>query len=222
MSSSEASAGGGPPRRGKRTRVLVADPYPLYLDALERAIRSWPEFELVAAVGGEQVLVELERLEVDVAVVDPAVVAGDVEALLGPATSGVRLLLLSAEPDPRVVYQAVERGAAGYLSKDCDTREICDAVAAAARGEDVIAAAVQPGLIRELRVRASGERPSLSDREQQILQLVAAGQTAPQIASGLHLAPSTVKTHLHHMYEKLGVSERAEAVRQAMRLGLIE
>ena len=81
---------------------------------------------------------------------------------------------------------------------------------------------LQTGIAGEIRLRSAVERPVLSEREREILKLVAAGLTAPRIGRQLCLATPTVKTHLHHVYEKLGVAERAAAVAQAMRRGLLE
>jgi two-component system nitrate/nitrite response regulator NarL len=218
----EAATGGGERREG-RVRVLVADAQPMYLEALERAIREWPEFELVGVVGAEEFVGELRRVQPDVALVDPdALGSEDTAAVLDLAGGRVRLLFLSAEPDPSAIYRAIECGVAGYLSKDCDARDLCHAISAAARGRDILSPAVQPALVKEIRLRSREDRPFLTEREQQILRLVGEGRSAPQIARELQLAPSTIKTHLHHIYEKLGVSERAEAVREAMRRGLIE
>jgi two-component system nitrate/nitrite response regulator NarL len=135
---------------------------------------------------------------------------------------GTRVVMIDAEPEPRAVYAAIARGAAGYLTKDADARELCDAISAVARGTTVLAAQVQSGIAGEIRLRAVHDRPFLSDRERQVLKLVAEGLTAPQIGRRIHLSTATVKTHLAHVYEKLGVAERAAAVAAAMRRGLVE
>jgi two-component system, NarL family, nitrate/nitrite response regulator NarL len=130
--------------------------------------------------------------------------------------------MIDADPEPGAVYSAIARGAAGYLTKDADARELCDAISAVARGTIVLAPQVQNGIAGEIRLRAVHDRPFLSDRERQVLNLVAEGLTAPQIGRRIHLSTATVKTHLAHVYEKLGVAERAAAVAAAMRRGLVE
>jgi two-component system nitrate/nitrite response regulator NarL len=120
------------------------------------------------------------------------------------------------------VYSAIAKGAAGYLTKYADARELCDAISAVARGRTVLAPELQTGIAGEIRLRAVHDRPFLSDREREILKLVAKGVTAPEIGKMLHLSTATVKTHLHHVYEKLKVAERAAAVAEAMRRGLLE
>jgi two-component system, NarL family, nitrate/nitrite response regulator NarL len=167
----------------------------------------------------------ISTLEPDVAVVDCAVDGLSAEQVLTAVRReglGSRIVLIAAEPEPRRVYTAIANGAAGYLTKGAEGRELCDAVAAVARGRTVFAPPLQTGIAGEIRLRAVDQRPFLSDREREILRLVAEGVTAPRIGRVLHLSPATVKTHLHHIYEKLDVSERAAAVAAAMRRGLLE
>jgi two-component system, NarL family, nitrate/nitrite response regulator NarL len=133
-----------------------------------------------------------------------------------------RVVLLSAFTDGELVYRALQSGVAGYLPKEARREEIVDAVLACARGESVLAPALAKGLASEIRIRAVGDTPALTDREREILRHVAGGKSLPEIAAELHLAVSTVKTHVQHVYEKLGVSERAAAVAAAIRAGLIE
>jgi two-component system nitrate/nitrite response regulator NarL len=134
---------------------------------------------------------------------------------------GTRVILIGAAPPSGRVYAAIARGAAGYLTTDSDARQLCEAISAVARGETVLAASLHTGLAGEIRLREAVERPVLSDRESETLKLVAEGLLAPDIGKRLHLSTGTVKTHLEHLYEKLGVSERAAAVAQAMRRGLL-
>jgi two-component system nitrate/nitrite response regulator NarL len=209
-----------------RVRVLVADGHPLYREAITRAIKERPELELVGQAGdGREALEAIGSVEPDVAVVDRGLGGLTGEQLLnavGRDGLRTRVLLIAAEPEPPVVYAAIANGAAGYLTNGADARELCDAITAVARGHTVLAAELHTGIAGEIRLRAIHERPFLSDRESEILKLVADGVTAPRIGRALHLSPATVKTHLHHIYEKLDVSERAAAVAEAMRRGLLE
>jgi two-component system nitrate/nitrite response regulator NarL len=135
----------------------------------------------------------------------------------------VRVLFLSGYFDSATVYEALQAGASGFLSKDATADSVCDAVRAVARGETVLGPEIQGALARELRERAPAEeRPVLSAREREILALTAEGLTSPDIGKRLHLSPATVKTHLQNTYEKLGVSDRAAAVAEGMRRGLLE
>ena len=209
-----------------RIRVLVAHGQPLYRDGLARAIKGRPELELIADTGhGREALDTIEAERPDVAVLDRRLVDLTGEQVLnavGRDGLGTRVVMIAAEPEPGLVYSAIENGAAGYLTHDADAGELCDAVTAVARGGIVLAAQVQAGIAGEIRLRADHERPFLSEREREILKLVADGLTAPEIGRRIHVSTATVKTHLQHLYEKLGVGERAAAVAQAMRRGLVE
>jgi two-component system, NarL family, nitrate/nitrite response regulator NarL len=135
---------------------------------------------------------------------------------------GTRVILIDAEPPSEVVYAAIADGAAGYLTTETDGRQLCEAISAVARGRTVLAPELQSGIAGQIRRREVHDRPVLSDRERQALKLIAEGLTAPAIGERLHLSTGTVKTHLTHLYEKLDVSDRAAAVAQAMRCGLLE
>jgi two-component system nitrate/nitrite response regulator NarL len=207
-------------------RVLAADSHPLYRDALSRAIRERPELELVAQAGnGREALDAIGAERPDVAVIDRTLSELTGEQILnavGRDGLATRVILIAAEPPPELVYAAIAGGAAGYLTTDTDARELCEAISAVARGSTVLAPELQTGIAGEIRLREVHDRPILSDRERETLKLVAEGMSAPDIGRRLHLSTRTVKTHLQHLYEKLGVSERAAAVAQAMRRGLLE
>jgi len=161
----------------------------------------------------------------DVAILDRTLAGLSGEQVLNAvARDGLhtRVVMIAARADPGEVYAALADGAAGYLTKDADARELCDAITAVARGGTVLAPELQAGVAGEIRLRAPHERPVMSERERETLTLIADGLSAPQIGRTLHLSTATVKTHLQHIYEKLGVSERAAAVAEAMRRGLLE
>ena len=130
------------------------------------------------------------------------------------------MLLVSAFTDSGVVYQALEAGAA-FVSKEARREQIVDAVLACARGENVVPPDIASGLVSEIRLRKQDDRPALTQREQEILRLIAVGKSLPEIAKELYLGLTTVKTHVQHLYEKLG-GPIAAAVASAMRRGLIE
>jgi two-component system, NarL family, nitrate/nitrite response regulator NarL len=181
-----------------------------------RAIRERPELELVASAGDGHAALDA--------------IAGALDGLSGEQVLnavardglGTRVVMIAACPEPEEVYTALADGAAGYLTKDADARQLCDAITAVARGGTVLAPELQESVAQEIRIRTPRERPLMTDRERQTLRLIAEGLTAPAIADSLHLSTATVKTHLQHIYAKLGVSERAAAVAEAMRRGLLE
>jgi two-component system, NarL family, nitrate/nitrite response regulator NarL len=133
-----------------------------------------------------------------------------------------RIVLLSAHLEADTVYAAVQAGVSAYLSKAWPAERICDALVAVARGDIILPNEVQAGLAAAIRSNAAGARIHLTPREREVLGGLAEGKSAPQIAGELHVSPATVKTHLKTLYEKLGVSDRAAAVAEAMRRGLIE
>jgi two-component system, NarL family, nitrate/nitrite response regulator NarL len=133
----------------------------------------------------------------------------------------VAVLILSVHIDGDEVHECLSLGAAGYIAKDADRAEICEAIRSVAGGRTVLSTAVQTNMAAELRQRRNGAHALLSPREHEILELLATGASTPAIAARLHLSAATVKTHLHHLYEKLGVSDRAAAVAEGLRRGLI-
>jgi two-component system, NarL family, nitrate/nitrite response regulator NarL len=211
--------------RQTRVRVLVADDHPLYREGIVRAIKERPDLELVAEAGdGRDALDEIKRLEPDVAVLDirmPGLEGIQVLNALSRDEVATSVLFLSAFMEDELAYQAVAGGAKGYLSKESSRQEICEAIATVARGGTVMAPEAQAGLAEQVRERAEG-RPDLSPRELEVLHLIADGLSAPAIGKQIHLSPATVKTHLRSLYEKLGVSDRAAAVAEGMRRGLLE
>lgn len=213
---------------GKRaTTILIADDHPLFREAIGRVIAERPDLELVAeASDGQDALDRIRELEPDVAVIDvrmPELDGSDVLAALRADGLRTNVVFLSAFLDSKTVYDAVAAGANAYLSKEADSTEIIAAIEAAARGETILGPEVQTGLAEQIRFREENDaRPRLSDRELEVLRLIAQGLSAPEIAAQIHLSTATVKTHLQHLYEKLGVSERAAAVAEGMRRGLVE
>jgi two-component system nitrate/nitrite response regulator NarL len=207
-------------------RVLAADNHPLYLEAIAAAIRRAPGLELVAEVtDGRSALDQVRELEPDVALLDLRMPELDGMQVLNAIVReelGTRVVFLSAHVDGGTVYAAVGAGASGYLSKDAGAAAVCDAIAVAARGGTVLPTELQAGIAAEIRLRSEEDRPLLTKREQEVLRLVADGCSAPDTAKRLQLSQGTVKSHLQHLYQKLGVSDRAAAVAEAMRRGLLE
>jgi len=209
-----------------RVSVLVAEDHPLFREAIIRAIKERPELELVGeAPDGRTALEEIRRLRPQVAVLDwkmPDLDGLQVLRAVDRDALPTRVVLLSAFLDGSLAYQAVAAGAAAYLTKDADRRRIQETVLAVSRGETVLAPEIQAGIATEIRQRGRPDGPALSQREREILGHIAQGRSAPDIAKLLFLSPATVKGHLQNLYEKLGVNDRAAAVAEAMRRGLLE
>ncbi|MDX6699106.1 MAG: two-component system, NarL family, nitrate/nitrite response regulator NarL [Solirubrobacteraceae bacterium] len=204
----------------------MADDHPLYRRAVTEAIKSRADLEFVAEAGDGRAVLEIIRAEQpDVALLDIRMPELDGLEVLNAVVRDnlpTRIVFLTAHVDSASAYAAVGAGAAGYLAKEASAETICDAIAAVSRGETVLAPEVQAGIAREIRLRSGEERPVLTGREREILALTADGHSAPDIAEKLTLSPTTVRTHLQHLYDKLGVSDRAAAVAEAMRRGLLE
>jgi two-component system nitrate/nitrite response regulator NarL len=211
---------------GKRTRLLVADDHPLYHEGVARAVSTAPWLELVARVElARDALDEIRRLKPDVALVDlglPDLDGIAVLELLKPDALDTRVVIVSASEDRARVYRAIAAGARAYLSKVSSASTLLTTIEAVARGETVIPPSMQAGLAEEIRARqATGDQPVLTARELEVLRHTAEGMSAPEIAEELVLGVTTVKTHLHNIYGKLGVSDRAAAVATAIRRGLL-
>jgi two-component system, NarL family, nitrate/nitrite response regulator NarL len=210
----------------KRVTVVLADDHPLYREGVVRALLASGQIEIVAeAEDGRSALAAIQQHLPDVALLDyklPDLDGVAVTHAIVREQLPTRVLLVSAFTDSGIVYKALETGAAGFISKEARREQIADAVLACARGENVVPPEVASGLVSEIRLRKQHDAPALTPREQEILHLIAAGNSLPQIAKDLYLGLTTVKTHVQHLYEKLGVSDRAAAVASAMRRGLIE
>lgn len=211
-------------RASKRVSVVVADDHPMFREGIARAIKGRPDLELVGEAGtGREALERIEERRPDVAVLDvrmPDLSGLDVLSAVRQAGLDTTVLLISAFTDRELAYSAAAGGARGYLGKEATRQEICDAVLAVARGETVLAPEVQAGLASEVERRESVD-VDLSDREAEVLELLAEGLSAPKMAERLQLGTATVKSHLQSLYSKLGVSDRGAAVAEAMRRRLL-
>jgi two-component system nitrate/nitrite response regulator NarL len=210
----------------ERITVYVAEDHPVFQQAVTRAVQSRDELKLVgAAADGEKALEEIRSLKPTVALLDlrlPLLDGLDVLRAVQRDDLPTRIVMLSADSSSGLVYDAVKLGAAGFLTKAATLDQICDAVVAVAGGKTVLAPEIQSGLVMELRERDAPIRPLLSGRELEILKLIAEGLSGPEIGARLYISSSTVKTHVKSVLDKLGVNDRAAAVAEGMRRGLIE
>jgi two-component system nitrate/nitrite response regulator NarL len=206
-------------------RVLVADDHPMILLSLEGVVQTHPELELAArAATGDEALHAARAERPDLAVLDvqmPGLSGLEVLEAMKRDALPTRVLFVTGTVDPAGAYDLVQAGAAGVLEKDATPAMIGDALLRIAAGETVLGPSVQAALVSGVQAR---REPAivLSPREHDVLRGLARGRTGPQIAAELHVSPSTVKTHLQRLYERLGVSDRAAAVAEGMRRGLIE
>lgn len=225
MTTAELRLAASPRRSFRQISVLAADHHPLFREGLVRAIRQRASLQLVGEVAdGRAALDRILRHEPDVAIVGAELRDLDGSRVLNAVIRdglATRLLLVSEAIDPDAAYRAIAEGAAGVLSKHTDAEQLCGAIELAAVGEVVLAPEAQTALAAAIRRRALEPQPIISEREEEILLLVADGKSAAEIGLALHLSTGTVKTCLLKIYERFGVSERAAAVAAAMRRGLI-
>ncbi|MER7466328.1 response regulator transcription factor [Streptomyces sp. NPDC097981] len=206
-------------------RILLADDHPVVREGLRGMLSAEPDLEVVAeASNGPQAEALAAELvpDLDLILMDLRMPGGDgVESIARISAAGlpVRVVVLTTYENDRDILRAVEAGAAGYLLKDTARAELAEAVRAAVRGETVLAPSVAGRLVDRLRTRP--ERPRLSDREVAVLRLVAEGATNAEIGRHLHVAESTVKTHMLRIFGKLEVTDRTAAVTTAMRHDLL-
>jgi DNA-binding NarL/FixJ family response regulator len=202
--------------------VLIVDDHPVVRDGLRGVFTGDPAFEVVGeAADGVQAVALAEARRPDVVLMDLRMPGGDgLTAIraLSERLPDARVLVLTTYDTDRDVLPAIEAGATGYLLKDAPRGELMRAVRAAAAGESVLSPAVATRLLDQ--VRTPAEEP-LSARELDVLRLVARGTTNREAAAQLFISEATVKTHLLHIYAKLGVNDRAAAVAEGYERGLL-
>lgn len=205
-------------------RIVLADDHPVVREGLRAMLSAEADLDVVAeASSGPRAEALAAELRPDIVLMDLRMPGGagvDSIERMSAAGLGCRIIVLTTYETDRDILRAVEAGAAGYLLKDLARGELADAVRAAARGETVLAPSVAARLVDQLRTRPA--RPRLSERETAVLHLVAEGCTNMEIGRHLHVAESTVKTHLLRIFGKLDVDDRTAAVTHALRLGLLD
>jgi two-component system response regulator NreC len=208
-------------------RVLVVDDHAVVRAGLRRVLDAEHDIETVGeAPNAERAVFEMLETKPDVVLMD-VVMPGKsgIEGLpaLLQAAPGMRVLMLSMQDDPRYVREAFEAGASGYVLKEAADTDVVDAVRAVAAGEQYVHPALGARLVSaasEEKKRA--EEDPLSDREREVLRLLALGHTNQEIAKMLYISVRTAETHRAHIMRKLDLSSRAELVRYALAEGLLE
>jgi DNA-binding NarL/FixJ family response regulator len=203
-------------------RVLVVDDHPVVRSGLRALLDGQDDLEVVGeAADGAQALAAVAADPPDVVLLDlrmPVLDGVGVIDRLRDAHPQVRALVLTTYDADADIARAIEAGATGYLLKDAPREELFRAVRAAARGEPVLAPSVAARLMRRI---GAPPPPTPTDRELEVLRLLAQGLTNRAIARRLHVSEATVKTHLVHAFSKLGVDDRTAAVTAALERGLL-
>lgn len=205
-------------------RIVVVDDHPVVRDGVAATLAAADDLEVVGqAASGPEAVALVERLRPDVVVMDLRMPGGDgVEAVRELQRRGAttRVLVLTTYDTDSDTVAAIEAGATGYLLKDAPAATLVAAVRSTAAGEAVLSPAVATRLASH--VRSPATSTALTAREREVLTLVAQGTPNRAIARELFVSEATVKTHLVHIYAKLGVADRAAAVATAYRQGVLD
>jgi DNA-binding NarL/FixJ family response regulator len=216
MANADPNDGGTP------IKVLIVDDHPVVRDGLQGMFAGEPDFVVVGeAENGRQAVSQAEAFHPDVVLMDlrmPEMDGVSAIRVLAERGLGAKVLVLTTYDTEGDVLPAIEAGATGYLLKDTPREELYRAVRAAAAGEAVLSPPVASRLLGQMR---DGGREPPSEREMEVLRLVAGGATNREVAARLFVSEATVKSHLLHLYSKLGVNDRAAAVAAAYSQGLL-
>ncbi|CAM5541453.1 MULTISPECIES: response regulator transcription factor [Streptomyces] len=205
--------------------LLIVDDHPVVRDGLRGMFESAPGFTVLGeAASGEEAVERAAALDPDVVLMDLRMPGGGGVAAIAHLTrtgARARVLVLTTYDTDTDTLPAIEAGATGYLLKDAPRDELFTAVRAAAEGRTVLSPAVASRLVSAVRAPGNERNEPLSAREREVLALVARGTSNREIARELFISEATVKTHLTHLYAKLGVNDRAAAVATAYERGIL-
>ena len=210
------------------TRLLLADDHRMLRDSLRRSLEEHG-FDVVgeAADGAEAVRLA-QALTPDVVLMDVSMPNLDgVEATrqISRVVPASQVVMLTMHADGDVMARAISAGAVGYLVKDCSIEEVVETVRLAASGEAVLSPDLASSMLADVKKTApgpgGGEGPTISAREEEVLQLVADGLSLPEVAAALYISVKTVKNHLASIYAKLDARDRTQAVLRAVRMGIV-
>jgi DNA-binding NarL/FixJ family response regulator len=213
-----------------KTRILVADDHALVRRGLRLVLDAEPDLEVVAETGdGAEAVARALAPEVDLAIIDismPRMTGLQAARELHRRRPDLRILMLSMHQNERYLYEALKAGAAGYVLKTAADRDLVEACRAAMRGERFLYPGAVTPLIRDLLNGARNDLPIRADpltaRESEVVKLIAEGNSTRQIADALVISEKTVDRHRSNILEKLGMRDRVELTRYAIRRGLVE
>ncbi len=208
------------------TRILIADDHAIFREGLRQILEDVPDLVVAdEASGGQEVLDKVSKNDYDLLVLDiamPGLNGLDTLKLLKTQKPKLRVLVLSMYPEEQYAVRAIKAGAAGYITKVSASEELIDAIRKISKGGRYISASIAERLLFDLEPEA--ERPvheKLSDREYQILCMIAMGKTVSEIAGELFLSVKTVSTHRVHILEKMKMKSNAELTNYTIKHNLI-
>src|SRR3989304_5765028 len=208
----------------KKIRVLIVDDHAVLRAGLRTLLNLQPDMEVAGeAAEGLEALERVKRLEPDVVLMDitlPGMECLEVTKKLKKTHPNVKVLILTMHEDRRYLYSALKAGASGYVVKRAADTELIDAIRAAYRG-DVFLHPSMAKIVAEDYMEQAGTAKGLSDREREVLRLIAQGRTYKEIAKRLAMSAKTIETYRERIKEKLSLNTRAELVRYALEKGLL-
>jgi DNA-binding NarL/FixJ family response regulator len=213
-----------------KTRILLADDHTVVRQGLRFILDTEPDLEVVAeASNGNEAVARALRDDIDLAILDiamPTMTGLQAARELSKRRPDLKMLILSMHDDEGYLYEALKAGTSGYVLKSVADRDLVEAVRAAMRGEPFLYAGAERARVRDyVQAARAGETPPedpLTPREQQIVKLIAESNTNRQIAELLTISEKTVETHRANILEKLGMRDRVELTRYAIRRGFVE
>jgi DNA-binding NarL/FixJ family response regulator len=213
-----------------KTRILVADDHPIVLRGLRMVLGAQPDLEVVAeATDGERAVEQAVSGDIDLAILDismPRKTGLQAAREITHRKPEVRVLMLSMHDNEQYLFEAIRAGASGYVLKSAVDRDLVEACRAAMRGEPFLYPGAVRALMREYLDRARAgdalHTEMLTPREEEIVKLVAEAHTNDEIAEMLFISKKTVERHRANILEKLGMRDRVELTRYAIRRGLVE
>lgn len=213
----------------RKIRVAIADDQRLLREGLRIILEAAPDMIVVGeAENGVEAVKLAQEEQPDVMLMDIRMPLRDGIAateVIRKALPNVRVLLLTTYDTPELVIEGLRAGAAGYLLKDSSAEELCAAVRTVARGQVLLqansAAQLLAGLTPPAQPQSQAEKLGLTERERDVLRLIVVGRNNSEIASELYVSEATVKTHINHIFAKLGARDRTHAVVLAHQLGLV-
>jgi len=212
----------------KKIRVLIVDDHAIVREGVRMILSAHPDIQVVGEAGsGEQAVAMAQTLHPNVVVMDismPGMNGIEATQQIRQRTSDVNVLALTMHEDDHYVFQLLKAGAAGYVLKRAAATDLVDAVRASHRGEAFLYPSVVTDYLRRVEQGEASRKPydGLTGREREVLALIAEGHTNQEIAGRLFISIKTVQTHRAHIFEKLGLHDRTELVRYAIRVGLID
>jgi DNA-binding NarL/FixJ family response regulator len=207
-------------------RIVIADDHGIVRSGIRLLLERQPDLEVVAeAADGVEARDTVIRERPDLAILDvkmPGLTGLQATREIKAQVPGVAILILSMHDDDRYLFEALKAGASGYVLKSQADTDLLDAIRSVERGEPFLSPAAQQALIRDVLERGAEAETELTPREEEIVKMVAEANTSREIAEMLHLSEKTVENHRANAMKKLGMRDRVELVRYAIRRGLVE